>query len=63
VELELDVDGKDLGYHICVGSLEEQESKTYGLYSYDAGISKSSDRALIFAKAKVFNWSNSDQEA
>jgi hypothetical protein len=63
VELRLAVDGKDLGYIETVGSPEEKTSDIHGLWSYDADISRSSEKALIFAKAKVFNWSNSDQEA
>jgi hypothetical protein len=47
------VDGKDLGYWAIVGSPEEKRSKDNGLWSFD-GVS-STEQALKFAQAKVFN--------
>jgi hypothetical protein len=62
VEIDLAVDGKELGYTTLMESLEKKDSATCGLWSYD-GRSTSSDRALISAKAKVITWSDYDQEA
>jgi hypothetical protein len=63
VEVDLAVDGKGLGYIASIGSLiEKKDSQVCGLWSYD-GIGKSTERAMIFTKAQVFNWSNSDKEA
>jgi hypothetical protein len=61
VKVRLYVDGKNLGYWGKLEAKKKNVSRTFGLWSYDG--SRSSERALIFAKAKVFNRSNSDQEA
>jgi hypothetical protein len=54
VHAEIYVDGKHLGYAIEIGSpLLEKETTDKGLWSFD-GIS-STDQALKFAKAKVFD--------
>ena len=55
---KISVDGKGLGYITNIGTPATTSSHNCGLYSFD-GIS-STVKALMFAKAKIFNSGNDD---